>query len=178
MAKKLNIDARIVLNFGNQEVEERLLYVARTAKVVAGGRRFRFSALVAVGDKKGHIGFALGKASEVPEAVKKATQKAKKKIIRIPLRQDTIPFEVEGNFCATKVILKPARPGTGLIAGSAVRSIVELAGVKNIRSKIIGSTNPHNVLKATIEALLKLQDPELMLGARGIAIQDIGYSPF
>ncbi|MCS6893802.1 MAG: 30S ribosomal protein S5 [Deltaproteobacteria bacterium] len=178
MGKKLNIDSRILLNFNTQDFEERLLYLSRTAKVVAGGRRFRFSALVAVGDKKGHVGFAHAKASEVPEAVKKAGLKAKKRVLRIPIKQDTIPFEVEGDFCATKVILKPARPGTGLIAGSALRAIVELAGIKNIRSKIIGSTCPQNVVKATINALIKLQDPELIAGARGIGIQELNYSPF
>lgn len=178
MSKKLNINSRILLNFPAQDMEEKLLYVARTAKVVAGGRRFRFAALVAVGDKKGHVGFASAKAAEVPDAVKKAAAKARKRIVRIPIKQDTIPFEVEGEFCSTKVILKPARPGTGLIAGSALRPIVELAGIKNIRSKIIGSTNPHNVVKATLNALLKLQDPEVMMSARGLTLQQVNYSPF
>ncbi len=178
MAKKLRLESKILMNINSQDFEERLIYLARTAKVVAGGRRFRFSALVAVGDKKSHIGIAHAKASEVPEAIRKAAAKAKKRIIRIPIRNETIPFDVEGQFCSTKVILKPARPGTGLIAGSALRSVIELTGVKNIRSKVIGSTNPHNVVKATLVALLKLQDPEIMAGARGFGIQQLNYTPF
>jgi small subunit ribosomal protein S5 len=179
MAKKRDLHSRILLNLPTQDFEEKLIYVNRTAKVVAGGRRFRFSALVAVGDKKGHLGVASAKASEVPDALKKASSKAKKRVFRVPIKQDTIPFDVEGNFCATKVILKPAPPGTGIIAASSVRTLVELAGIKNIRAKIIGSTNPHNVVKAVIDAFLKLQDPEFLVGAaRGLPLQAVDYSPY
>lgn len=144
------------INADSLELEERVVQINRVSKVVKGGRRFSFSTVVVVGDGKGHVGVGMGKAGEVPEAIRKGTEAAKKNIIRIPLVGDTVPHEVLTKFSATKVMLRPAAPGTGVIAGRGVRPVVEAAGIKNVLSKVYGSNNPVNVVKAAFQALSEL----------------------
>jgi len=142
------------------ELKERIVNVARVAKVVRGGRRFSFSALVAVGDERGFVGFGLGKANEVPEAIAKATEQAKKNMVQVPLAGSSVPHEVIGKYGAATVILRPASQGTGVIAGGAARILLELSGVKDVLSKSIGTSNPHNLARATVDALTKLRNLE------------------
>jgi small subunit ribosomal protein S5 len=151
-------------------LEERVVQINRVAKVVKGGRRFSFSAVVVVGDGAGHVGAGLGKAGEVPEAIRKGVEDAKKHIIRIPMVGTTIPHEVNVQFSASKVMLKPASQGTGVIAGGSVRAVLEAAGVRDILSKIYGSTNPVNVTRATIEALRTLHSAEELGARRGVQL--------
>jgi small subunit ribosomal protein S5 len=151
-------------------LEERVVQINRVAKVVKGGRRFSFSAIVVVGDGAGHVGAGLGKAGEVPEAIRKGVEDAKKNIIRIPMVGTTIPHEVNVQYSASKVMLKPASQGTGVIAGGSVRAVLEAAGIRDILSKIHGSTNPVNVTRATIEALRGLHSAEELGRRRGIRL--------
>jgi small subunit ribosomal protein S5 len=159
-------------------VTDKTVSISRVSKVVKGGRRFSFSALVVVGDSLGHVGYGLGKAAEVPDAIKKASDQAKRSMIKVPLKGTTIPHDITGKFGPSKVLLIPAAPGTGIIAGSIVRSIVELAGIKDIRTKCIGSSNPNNVLAATINALVNLLDPDFVAASRNIDLDQIGYSAY
>ncbi len=148
------------------ELIERVVHISRVAKVVKGGKRFSFSALVVVGDGNGKVGFAVGKAKEVPAAIKKATEKAKREMLNVPLINGTIPHEVFGRYGAGKVVMKPASLGTGVIAGGPVRAVVEAAGINNILTKCIGTNNPHNVVKATLNGLDQLISPEQKLRMR------------
>jgi small subunit ribosomal protein S5 len=147
---------------------DRVIHINRTSKVVKGGRRFSFSALVVVGDGSGNVGYGLGKAKEVPEAIRKGVENAKKNIISVPIQGTTIPYDVIGKFGAGKVMLRPASEGTGVIAGGAARAILEVAGISDILSKCLGSNNPHNVVKATFKALQLLRSPEEIRARRGL----------
>ncbi len=155
------------------EFEERVVTINRVTKVVKGGRRFRFAALVVIGDKKGNVGFGTGKANEVPDAIKKAIESAKKNIINVATVNTTIPHEVTGVYGAGRVFLAPAAPGTGVIAGGPVRAVVELAGISDILSKSLGSATPINVIRATIEGLKKLETVEQVAQRRGKTVEEI-----
>lgn len=155
------------------ELKDKLVYVGRTAKVVKGGRRFSFSAIVVVGDGYGKVGYGLGKAGEVVDAVTKATESAKKHISTVRLQGTTIPHEVIGRFGAAKVLIRPASPGTGVIAAGGVRAILELAGVQDVLTKSLGSSNPHNTVKAAMQGLLQLNDVSAVAARRGIPVDKV-----
>ncbi len=154
-------------------LKDKLVNVGRTAKVVKGGRRFNFSAIVVVGDGQGHIGSGLGKAGEVVDAVQKATDAAKKSVVQVRLQGTTIPHEVISKYGSAKILLRPAAPGTGVIASGGVRAVLELAGVQDVLTKSLGSSNPHNIVKATIAALQSLEDASAVAQRRGISVEKV-----
>lgn len=168
------VGTREIIDPGSlDDLTERVVYINRVAKVVKGGRRFSFSALIVVGDGNGHVGVGLGKANEVPEAIRKGNEHARKSLFTVPLIGTTIPHRIDGHFGAGHVVLRPASPGTGVIAGGAMRPVLEAAGVKDVLAKIIGTTNPHNVVGATLDALRRLESAEHIARRRGKSAEDV-----
>ncbi|HCS12036.1 MAG TPA: 30S ribosomal protein S5 [Clostridiales bacterium] len=155
------------------DVKEKVISINRVTKVVKGGRNFRFSVLVVVGDENGHVGIGMAKAVEIPDAIRKAIQDAKKNMIKVPLRETTVPHEIIGRYGAGRVLVKPAKEGTGIIAGGPVRAVMELAGIRDIRTKSLGSNNPRNVVNATMEALKSLKNSEEVAKVRGKTVEEI-----
>ncbi len=162
-----------IIEAAELDLQEKLVALNRVSKTVKGGRIARFAAIMVVGDGNGHVGYGLGKAAEVPDAIRKGIEDAKKNMIEVSLNGSTIPHEITGIYGAGKVLLKPAAPGTGIIAGGAVRSVLELAGIKNIRAKCLRSNNPVNVVKATFEGLKGLRTAEQVAALRGISVEDV-----
>jgi small subunit ribosomal protein S5 len=164
----------VKVNPDELNLKDKVVYINRVAKVVKGGKRFNFTALVVVGDEQGWVGIGKGKAAEVPEAISKAVQHAKKKLVRVAIKNGTIPHEVRGHFGAEHVMLKPASAGTGIVAGGAVRAVIELSGIHNIVAKTLGRGNPFNVVQATLDGLNQLRDPEEVLRVRKSLVQQAG----
>jgi len=165
MAKKVKV--------GELQLKDKLVYIGRVAKVVKGGRRFSFTSVMVVGDGSGHVGIGLGKANEVSNAIAKGSEDARKNIVYVPLRKGTLPHSVLGKYGAGKVLLKPATPGTGLIAGGGVRAVLEAVGVQDVLTKCLGSSNPHNVVKATMRALRSIYDVNTLSNRRGVEASKI-----
>lgn len=161
------------IDAGTLDIKEKVVTINRVAKVVKGGRTFRFSALVVVGDENGHVGCGMGKAAEIPDAIRKGIEDAKKNMIKVPLVGTTIPHEVIGKFCAGEVLLKPATEGTGVIAGGSARAVLELAGIRDIRAKSMRSNNARNVVNATIQGLSSLRNDEMIAKQRGISTAQV-----
>ncbi len=162
------------LDINTQDLKDKLIYLNRVAKVVKGGKRFSFNCIVVVGDGAGHVGIGLGKANEVPEAIRKAVDTAKKAVFKVPLVEEgTIPYAVIGRYGAGRVVLKPASPGTGVIAGGGVRAVLESVGVHNVLTKSLGTNNPHNVVKATIDGLRQLRSVQEIAALRGKTVEEV-----
>ena len=161
------------IDYSEMELKEKVVNISRVTKVVKGGRNFRFSALVVVGDENGHVGSGLGKAAEIPDAIRKGIEDAKKNLIRVPIKETTLPHEAIGRYGAGRVLLKPAGRGTGVIAGGPVRAVLELAGVRDIRTKSLGSNNPKNMVNATITALSQMKTVEDVAKLRGKSVEEI-----
>jgi len=160
-------------NIDEEKLKERVIHINRVAKVVKGGRRFSFSALVVVGDEAGHVGVGLGKANEVPEAIRKGNDQARKNLFKVPMIGSTVPHVITGHYGSGVVLLRPASPGTGVIAGGAVRAVVESAGIHDVLSKCLGSSNKYNVVHATVDALQRLRSPELVAASREKSVEDV-----
>ncbi len=167
------INTKQKVSAGNLILKDQLISINRVTKVVKGGKNMSFAALVVVGDEAGHVGFGTGKAKEVPNAIKKAVEAAKNNLIRVPLIDGTLPHEMIGEYGAGRVLLKPAAEGTGVIAGGAVRAILQSLGVHNVRTKILGSNNAHNVIRATFNGLLRMKDPVEVARLRGKQVEDL-----
>jgi small subunit ribosomal protein S5 len=178
MAFKDILDKRRVTIDQCGELTDKTVFINRVAKVVKGGRRFSFSALVVTGDGRGHVGYGLGKAAEVPDAIRKASEQARKRLIKVPLKGTTIPHDVIGKTGPSTVIMKPGAPGTGVIAGASVRAVMDVCGIKDIRTKCIGSSTPQNVLQSTLMGLLSLEEPEVVAAVRGVSLEEMGYHPY
>ena len=178
MAFKDTLDNRRVTPDQCGELTDKTVFINRVAKVVKGGRRFSFSALVVTGDGQGHVGFGIGKSVEVPDAIRKASEQARKRLVKIPLKGSSIPHDIVGKSGPSTVILKTGAPGTGVIAGASVRAVMDVCGIKDIRTKCIGSNTAQNVLRATIAGLLNLEDPETIAAIRGVQVDQMGYKPF
>ena len=161
------------ISFQGLDLKDQVISINRVTKVVKGGKNLSFAALVVVGDESGHVGFGTGKAREVPIAIKKAIEAAKKSLIRVPLISNTLPHQLIGKFGAGRVLVKPASQGTGVIAGGAVRAVMQAVGVHDVRTKVLGSTNPHNVVRATFDALLRMKDPMELARLRGKQIEEL-----
>lgn len=161
------------IDAGTIDIKEKVVTINRVAKVVKGGRTFRFSALVVVGDEKGHVGCGMGKAAEIPDAIRKGIEDAKKNMIEVPIVGTSIPHEIIGKYCAGEVLLKPATEGTGVIAGGSARAVLELAGIRDIRAKSLRSNNPRNVVNATIQGLASLRNDEIVAKQRGISTTQV-----
>jgi small subunit ribosomal protein S5 len=166
-------NSRIVRSAEGDALKEKVVAINRVAKVVKGGRRFSFSAIVVVGDGNGTVGYGLGKANEVTDAIQKGIDDAKKNLVKIPMYKSTVPHAIHGKYSGGFVFLKPAAPGTGIIAGGAMRAVIESAGIKDILAKSKGSSNPHNVVKATVSALVNMKDPAEIAKNRGISLQKV-----